>query len=524
MAGEPKVGGDVIAALALAGLLALVALGVGDTSLGIAVTLIDFLLIVYAMCRVPIRQSMMTLMFFVFALPNRAEGQPTDWAPPFTMVGEILLNHLNTIDRSIVAFSSLSFSGIDILLVTLFLILLYRKNTGSKIDQVGRLATPKPLVTLAHVALGSTALVWIGGLIRGGDFGMSLWQLNCVVYLPVVFLLFQAGLRGPQDHRGLAKVLLAAATYKCFLALYVVNTITVPMDPDTGSTRPAYATSHTDSMLFAAAFVLILVLLVERVSKNAKWFALVFLPILAAGTVANNRRLAWVQVALVFLTVHFISRESPIKRKLRRTLFVSTPLVAVYMALGWNSAFGALYKPVRMVRSIVDAQTDASSLWRELENVNIIATFRMNPLFGTGYGHPYEEIVVLPAVSYSLEKYTPHNSLLGLWCYCGYLGYAALTMLWMAGVYFAMRAYYKGTEPAHRAAALVSFGAVLLYLVQSWGDLGLGTWTGVFMMGAALAVAGKLVVATGQWAQPKSSKNKGRAAASFGAGANAGAS
>jgi hypothetical protein len=507
MATEAKLGGDVKGALALALVLTLVALGIGDSSLGIAVTFLDFIIFVFVMSRVPVRLSMMTLMFFVFALPNPAEGQPTEWVPPFSIVGAILLNHLNTIDRSIGAFSSFSFSGMDLMLAALGLIILYRKNTGSTIDTLGRLTTPKPLVTLAFVSLGGTGFVWISGLVRGGDFGMSLWQLNCVMYLPVLFLIFQYALRGPADHGSLAKVLLAAATYKCILAEFIVTTITVPMDPETGSTRPAYATSHTDSMLFAAAFVLILAPLVERVSKKAKWHALVFLPILAMGTAANNRRLAWVQVALVFLTVYFISRESPIKRKLRRGLFALSPFIAGYIAAGWNSQFGATFKPVRMIRSIVDAKTDASSLWREYENVDIIATFRSNPLFGTGYGHPYEEIVVLPAVDYPLERYTPHNSLLGLWGYGGATGYAALTLLWMAGVYFAMRAYYKGTDRSHRAAALVAFGAVLAYLLQSWGDLGLGTWTGVFLMGCSLACAGKLAVATGQWGPPSKAAN-----------------
>jgi hypothetical protein len=46
-------------------------------------------------------------------------------------------------------------------------------------------------------------------------------------------------------------------------------------------------------------------------------------------------------------------------------------------------------------------------------------------------------------------------------------------------------------DPSIRAAALTSVICVLVYLMHSWGDLGLGCWTGVFTAGAALAVAGK---------------------------------
>jgi len=239
------------------------------------------------------------------------------------------------------------------------------------------------------------------------------------------------------------------------------------------------------------------------------------------GTMANNRRLAWVQVALVFLTVYLVSKESPIKRKVRRTLLALTPVAIIYVIAGWGSQYGATFKPVRMIRSVVDAQSDGSSLWRELENVNLIATFRDNPLIGSGYGIPYKEVVVLPAVDYPLERYTPHNSLLGLWSYCGTLGFASLTLLWVAGVYFAMRSYQKATEPAHRAAALVCFGAVLSYLLQSWGDLGLGSFTGVFMMSTSITVAGKLAVATGQWGAKQIAKNGPAAAANYDARARA---
>jgi hypothetical protein len=499
MASEPSVPGDVIAVLSLSGLLVLLGLAVADSTLGVLIVLIVLPLIIYAMCRVPVRQSMMTLMFFAFALPNPAEGQPSKFVPPFTAVGAVLLDHLNTVDRSLGMLSSLSFSGMDVLFGVLFLIILYRKSSGSKIDLVGRVTTPLPLVQLAFVSLASAGFAWISGLVRGGDMSMSLWQLYCVLYLPIIFLLFQYSLRGPKDHESLARVILAAATYKCLLAVYVVTTVTLPMDPDTGSTRPPYATAHADSMLFAAGFVIIVALLLEKAVPKATRYAAVFLPVLVAGTLANNRRLAWVQVALVFAVVYLISRDSPLKKKLRRALLWSSPGIAFYIMAGWNSMYGNLFKPVRMIRSIVDARSDASSLWREYENVNIIATFRLHPLIGTGYGHPYEEIVVLPAVDYSLEKFVPHNSLLALWCYCGYVGYAGITMLWVAGVYFAMRSYYFGTTAQHRAAAMVSFGFVLIYMMQAWGDLGLSTWTGVFMTACALAVAGKLAVATGQW-------------------------
>lgn len=506
MGSRSQIGSDVVGATSLAGLLIVVGVLIGDASVGLLVGLIAFALVVYSMCRVPIRYSMLALMFLALTLPNPAEGQPTEWAPPFTIVGAVLLNHLNSVDRGGLL-GMIPVATMEILFGVLFLIRMVRKSSGSKLDR-DALPTPKPLIKLAWLSLGATGFTWLSGLVRGGDFAMSLWQVNVVIYLPIVFLLLQTSFRGPKDHWNLAKVVLAAATYRALLATYVVYTTVLPMDPNTGSTKPAYGTAHADSVLFAAALLLLAGMLLERVDRRAKWLAAVLIPIIMIGMQANGRRLAWVQIGIALLMVYLVSRENRLKRAIRRTLTYLTPVGLLYLLIGWDRTYGAIWKPVRLIRSVVDAKTDASSMWREYENVNIIATFRSNPLFGTGYGHPYQEIVILPPVDYSLERWIPHNSLLGLWGYSGLVGFLGVTLLWTSGVYFAMRAYYKGTEPSHRAAALVSYGVVPIYLMQSWGDLGLGTWTGVFVMGAALTVAGKVAVASGQWTDSPPSKRR----------------
>jgi hypothetical protein len=62
-----------------------------------------------------------------------------------------------------------------------------------------------------------------------------------------------------------------------------------------------------------------------------------------------------------------------------------------------------------------------------------------------------------------------------------------------------MHAYRNASEPNHRVAAIVCFGTLPIYLIQSWGDLGLGSWTGILIMGSSICVAGKLAVAIGRW-------------------------
>ncbi|HTQ04333.1 MAG TPA: O-antigen ligase family protein [Polyangiaceae bacterium] len=507
---KARIGAEVSGAVAGIAALILVGTLIDDQIVGILVALLVFPLIVFAMSRVPIRVSMMALLFLVLVLPNPSEGLPTAWRPPFCGLGATLMNRFNSLLREVKLFDLFWFSGLDVLFVTLGVIIRMRRSSGSTIDGP-RVPTPKPLIQLAWLSLGTALFTWLSGLARGGDFRYSLWQLNAVIYLPIIFLLFQAGLRGAEDLGALARVVVTAALYKAGLAYYVVHFITGYKDADTGSTTPPFGTSHADSVLFSVAVVLLLICVIERVHKKAKLHALLILPILL-GVKANNRRLAWAEIGLTIAVILIASRESAMKRKIRRYLLALAPILTAYVVAGWNTRNGRLFKPVQMIRSMAEPKTDSSSLWRELENYNIIVTFRDHFLLGTGFGHPYEQAIVLPAVEYSLERYAPHNSLLGVWCYTGLVGFAGLTLLWAGGIYFAMRVYYNSPDPTSRSGALMVLAVVLIYLMQSWGDIGLSSWSAVFLMGAAMAVAGKLAVTSGEWSSARKAPAGGFAA------------
>ncbi|HYQ44911.1 MAG TPA: O-antigen ligase family protein [Polyangiaceae bacterium] len=458
-------------------------------------------LLIVAMTRVPLRASLLTLMFFVLTLDNPAEGFASGrWKSPVHEIGGLLLNHINT--RTGV--KALFMSGQDILLVALLLIAISRERSGSKIDRIGRVPTPRPMVKLVFVSFAGTAFTFLSGLIRGGDTGIMLWQMDRVLYLPLVFWLFHMGLRGPADHLAVGKVVLGAAALRALEATYIIHTVYEAPDDNGIVAILPYATTHNDSMLFAMAFVVCLALAYTRAGKKYTRLALGLLPVLILGMISNHRRLVWVHVALVVLALYLVTPSNPLRRKVQRVGLMLSPLAFIYCLAGWNSG-SRLFKPVQTLRSVVDSKSDNSTLWRDIENFDLISTIKQNPIFGVGYGNPYLEIVPLPAVDYPLEKYLPHNSILGLLSAAGYVGFAAMTLLWAVGAFFAMRAYYGATNAIDRAAAICAFGAVLVYLIQCWGDLGLGAPNGVWLIAPALAVAGKLAAATGGWSDKKSS-------------------
>jgi hypothetical protein len=498
---ESRVGGDVKAVFVGCALL-MVALALVDNG-ALAWLLFPVILagLVFCMARAPLRHSLMTLMFLAFTIDYQTEAfGGGEFRTPFFNVGNALFEHLNVLT----GVKALFFSGSDIILLTLGIVAFMRERSGSTIDRADRVPTPRIQVRLAWVALLGAGYVWIAGMLRGGDFNMSLWQLQRVIYLPLLFLLWQVALRGPKDIRALGKVLITAAMIKAALAVYIVKTVVPEKDPMTGIAQLATATTHSDSMLFATATVVVLLMVIERASPKARRNALLILPLLVWGMIANHRRLVWVHIALMMVTLYAVTPDNIYKRKARRYLAYASPLLLIYTAAGWNSQYGRLFKPVRIARSIIEPSTDTSSLWRELENYNLIVTLKQSPFFGYGYGRPFVEAVQMPAVNYSLEYYCPHNSLLGLFAFGGYLGFTAMTIMWGVGVYFAMRAYHSASAPIERVAAIAIVGAVLVYLVQAFGDLGLGSLAGVHIVAPALAIAGKLASANGGWgmAQP----------------------
>ena len=289
---------------------------------------------------------------------------------------------------------------------------------------------------------------------------------------------------------------MTAACLKAMLAIYIRATV----PPPPGEETLQYATTHADSMLFAVAFCSVLALLVHRRGGRRVLLIAAVLPLLIAGMVANGRRLAWVELAAGVATVVALTPWSAAKRAVLRGAIMASPLAIAYAVVGWGSGAG-IFRPVHTLRSVVDSKSDPSTMWRDLENYDLFYTLRQTPVLGTGYGHGYVEVVSLPDVSssYALYRFLPHNAILGLWAYGGLVGFTMLWAILVVGVFLAVRAYRHAVTAGDRTVAVTAVSVVVVYLAYCFGDLGLGTWTSVFTVAPALAIASKLAVATGAW-------------------------
>ncbi len=443
-------------------------------------------LVIYAIVKLPIRYTWFAYIWLVLSLdtpPEQFAGGK--YKSPFYTVALLLTGQL----KAVLGVSALVMTGLDIFLLSSFVLTSIRRAQGSRLDCDDYIRLPRPILFASWAAL--LGIVWATGLglATGGAFRFAQWQIERNVYLPLVLLVVQAVFPGPKSFKPFTRVLIGAALVRAVIAILLRQQFP----------EEEYTSSHSDSMLFGTVTVLLVLRLADRPTKRDVRLGIPTLIVIVWGMIANDRRLVWVELALAAIFILVMTPRTRRKISMARTLLALVPGAIVYVAVGWGHPTG-VFKPVGTLRSIVDSKSDGSTLWRDLENFNLVTTFAHHP-FGLGFGHPYELAVWMPDVTrtYELEPYLPHNSIVGLWAYTGYIGFTLLWLLPTIALYFAARAYRFSTARDDRIMALTCFAGFFMYLLQCYGDMGLGSMVSVVVFAPLMVMVGKLAIKVGAW-------------------------
>lgn len=477
--------GPVVLAVVLA-LTTLLAALVTNGNLAATISPTAAFLVLYAIVKLPIRYTWLVYIWLVLSLDTPPEQFAAgNYKSPFYTVAMLLTGQL----KAVLGVSALVMTGLDIFLLSSFVLTSVRRAQGSTLDRDDYVRLPRPILVASWAGL--LGILWATGigLATGGAFRFAQWQIERNIYLPLVLLVAQAVFPGAASFKPFTRVLVGAALVRSVIAIVLRQQY-----PEV-----EYTSSHSDSMLFGTVTVLLVMRLVDRPTKRDVWFGLPSLIVTVWGMVANDRRLVWVELALAAVFILVMTPRTRRKVRMARTLIALIPVAVAYIAVGWGHPTG-VFKPVGMLRSVVDSKSDGSTLWRDLENFNLVTTFAHHP-FGLGFGHPYELAVWMPDVTriYELEPYLPHNSIVGLWAYTGYVGFTLLWLLPTIGLYFAARAYRYSTEREDRIMALTCFAGLFMYLLQCYGDMGLGSMVSVVVFAPIIVMVGKLAVKVGAW-------------------------
>lgn len=473
--------------LALGGATALAVLVSGHPGAAAAPVLVAAL--AWAACAAPLRASAALLLLALLALDDSLLANGL-WRTPLAPLGDLLRQSVRT---NVPQAKGVFLTGLELSVLLLLGVAAWRRGAGRR--EAGHVASPRAVALVAVAYVACLVLAAVHGVLRGGSPTVAVWQTRPLLVTAGLFLVCEAAFRGPADHLLLGKIVVLAAAARALMAIWIGWTV-LPSAPEALD----YATDHGDSMLFSLACLILIVHLLERRDGRRLAAALVFLPVILLGMLANVRRTAWLQLALALAVVFLVARGARWRRPVLALALLSLPALALYGAAGWSSTSPA-FAPVQLVRSVVDARLDSSTWNRQVENWNLAMSMRERPLAGRGFGHEWTEHYRGDDVEAVFWRYRaqPHNQLLGFLLFAGPLAFVGIWAPFALLVLLAARAYPRARRPEDRAAALAVGAAAAVVMVQCFSDLGPFFHQYWALTGLALAVGGKLATATGAW-------------------------
>lgn len=374
--------------------------------------------------------------------------------------------------------------------------LLYRAVLGKKAE--GWTAPPKFARSALLTFLGTVLVLAAYGIVRGGGIEPAFRQTIHLMQLPLVALLFLYALRVPEDLAAVGTAYVCAAVARSFLVMYVYFGVCVPAGITRMQGKPEWCTNHSDTVLFVTAIMVLLAHALEQRSSKITLRSLALGAPILLGIVLNNRRLAFVSLAAAPMVLYLAMKPSRRKRRLTWALAIAVPLLVIYVLIGSEATVDSpLLKPAKLVVSVLD-QKDNSSISRDIENENLIYTLRQSPggLLTTGFGHEYQYSPNNPPVDlgdlFKNFRLIAHNGVLWIWSLAGVVGFTLLWMIYPLGGTLALRGYRAAQTPLERSSALASLAAIVVCVVQIWGDQGFNSYMTLVTFGVAFAISTRL--------------------------------
>jgi hypothetical protein len=347
------------------------------------------------------------------------------------------------------------------------------------------------------VYIGFVVMGWVNGMMSGGDFKISLQEVRSQFYFFLAYLL-AVNLVHERRHVDVLLWLFALCVGLKGILLTFRRYVTLaglPL-PDQG------VGSHEEAFFFDAFILLLLILCLTGASDGAHkrlqrvmWF---LLPCVLVGNLALNRRAGTaallIAVPLLLMAAH---RALPHRRRLIAGIGIALVAgFAVYYPAFRNSQ-SAFAQPARAIQSHFQpsARDAASNAYRDAEDANLMATIRLAPLLGYGYGKRMLHMVPMADISEQYEWWDvmPHNQILWVWMRVGTLGLVAFWIMVSAIVVHACLAIRAQGASAHtKSVGLFCLCAVGMLLVFSALDLALSNFRVVLFMGFCVGVQARM--------------------------------
>ena len=312
---------------------------------------------------------------------------------------------------------------------------------------------------LPLMAFGVMVLIGeVNGVLTGGDFKISLWELRPLFYLAILYVVAVNTVSRPIHIRAILWLTLVCTAIRSVDGIYRY----FQLPADMRASVPTIL-EHDDSLFLVAVFGILVATLIWRAWLPKRFMQVLIgvVPLAAYMMIINHRRAAFMCLAItivILLPVIWIGLgSSERRRRMAYLVLAGSVLIAAYLSAFWNSE-GNIAEPARAIRSIIepDERDYLSNLYREAENKNLQYMIGLSPYVGIGFGKPIQ--VVYPMVdltsTWSLQLYLPHNNLLWLWMRMGIVGFlifwtmvGAAVLVILSSIRLATRALGPPPEP-----------------------------------------------------------------------------
>lgn len=370
---------------------------------------------------------------------------------------------------------------LELILVWTALALWVRYRKTHRIG-IGRLGAPLLLF------LGAVAFAWGFGLLAGGDFKVSLWEIRALFYMGACYLLAVNLIRTPGQVRIVGWIVIGAIGVKALQGIYRY------LVPFHGDLTNVYAiTGHEDALFFDTLLLLAALFLIYSGPLRQRYLTWALVPFTLFSLMATRRRAAIFALLVGGASVLFTL--PPARRAILPRIFVPLFLAGLlYVGAFYNSDL-SIAKPIQMVKSLYQPADDrdaSSNLYRDLEQYNVMHTIRHNPILGTGFGRPYEMLVPLPQIPFPLRDYIPHNEILWIWLKMGTVGFIIFWLFIGACVVQGSMVMRRLKDPYFQALAGMILALVLMQVVIAYADLQLTFYRNMVYLGVMLGVLMRL--------------------------------
>jgi hypothetical protein len=385
---------------------------------------------------------------------------------------------------------SIKIRAFDLIMIAVLLAASFKRD--------GRGSHVPAMKNALFLTIGMTIFCFSYGLARGGDVRAASWQTYLILSCVLLAFTLAATFRTPADYGTLAKWLMAAAIYRglgCWISYYTWARSSV-------GEGASFITTHDDTVGWVVCILILILNTINRRTPGVILRNLALIGFFLGAIQFNNRRLAWVSLAMGLLMAYFLFPQSAVKRRINRVALFVAPALLLYVAVGWGEP-NPIFLPLRAFAT-VSTQEDASTLARNAENLGLVATANaFGFTLGTGWGRPYICLTYKYNISgFELWQYVPHNSILGLLAFTGVLGFSGFWLAIPTAVFLNSRVARLSNDPKARNVAIIGAAQMVVCANQLYGDMGLFFFKSMYVIAISYAMALRLPRAAGLWDAP----------------------